>query len=124
MKQTINHQNPNFEQLPMQINVKIYRPSVKGPILADASVNLNGCFAIRGVQVKEGRNGPFVSMPSRKTENGYKEICFPVTKDFREQLHKAVLDGYQQAVAMNQAPVQAQESAPEQPQPSMQMGGM
>ena len=22
MKQTINHQNPNFEQLPMQINVK------------------------------------------------------------------------------------------------------
>lgn len=53
MKQTINHQNPNFEQLPMQINVKIYRPSVKGPILADASVNLNGCFAIRGVQVKE-----------------------------------------------------------------------
>ena len=66
MKQTINHQNPNFEQLPMQINVKIYRPSVKGPILADASVNLNGCFAIRGVQVKEGRNGPFVSMPSRQ----------------------------------------------------------
>ena len=50
MKQTTNHQNPNFEQLPMQINVKIYRPSVKGPILADASVNLNGCFAIRGVQ--------------------------------------------------------------------------
>lgn len=46
---------PNFEQLPMQINVKIYRPSVKGPILADASVNLNGCFAVRGVQVKEGK---------------------------------------------------------------------
>ena len=62
MKQTTNHQNPNFEQLPMQINVKIYRPSVKGPILADASVNLNGCFAIRGVQVKEGRNGPFANI--------------------------------------------------------------
>ena len=30
MKQTTNHQNPNFEQLPMQINVKIYRPSVTG----------------------------------------------------------------------------------------------
>lgn len=71
MKQTINHQNPNFEQLPMQINVKIYRPSVKGPILADASVNLNGCFAIRGVQVKEGRNGPFVSMPSRQVKGEY-----------------------------------------------------
>lgn len=72
MKQTTNHQNPNFEQLPMQINVKIYRPSVKGPILADASVNLNGCFAIRGVQVKEGRNGPFVSMPSRQVKGEYR----------------------------------------------------
>lgn len=77
MKQTINHQNPNFEQLPMQINVKIYRPSVKGPILADASVNLNGCFAIRGVQVKEGRNGPFVSMPSRQVKGEYRDICRP-----------------------------------------------
>ena len=62
---------PNFGQLPMQINVKIYRPSVKGPILADASVNLNGCFAVRGVQVKEGKNGPFVSMPSRQVRGGY-----------------------------------------------------
>jgi len=35
-----------------------------------------------------------------------------------------VLDSYQQAVAMNQAPVQPQEAAPEQSQPSMQMGGM
>ena len=78
MKQTTNHQNPNFEQLPMQINVKIYRPSVKGPILADASVNLNGCFAIRGVQVKEGRNGPFVSMPSRQVKGEYRDICFPL----------------------------------------------
>ena len=31
MKQTINHQNPNFEQLPMQINVKIYRPASRAP---------------------------------------------------------------------------------------------
>ena len=84
MKQTTNHQNPNFEQLPMQINVKIYRPSVKGPILADASVNLNGCFAIRGVQVKEGRNGPFVSMPSRQVKGEYRDICFPCTPEFKQ----------------------------------------
>lgn len=89
MKQTINHQNPNFEQLPMQINVKIYRPSVKGPILADASVNLNGCFAIRGVQVKEGRNGPFVSMPSRQVKGEYRDICFPCTPEFKQPFDQA-----------------------------------
>lgn len=78
MRQNNDRQLPNYEQLPMQINVKIYRPSVKGPILADASVNLNGCFAVRGVQVKEGKNGPFVSMPSRQVRGEYRDICFPL----------------------------------------------
>jgi stage V sporulation protein G len=46
-----------------------------------------------------------------------------VTKEFREQLHSAVLDAYQQAIAQNQAPVEHQEQ-PESAQPAMQMGGM
>jgi stage V sporulation protein G len=110
------------------IDVKInsmYPPGVSGGIRAYASATVDGCLGIRGIKVVEGgRDGLFVSMPSRKTENGYKEICFPVTKEFREQLHKAVLDSYQQAVAMNQAPVQPQEATPEQSQPPMQIGGM
>ena len=110
------------------VDVKInsmYPPGASGGIRAYASVTMDGCLGIRGVKVVEGgRDGLFVSMPSRKTENGYKEICFPVTKEFREQLHKAVLDSYQQAVAMNQAPAQPQEAPAEQSQPPMQMGGM
>lgn len=110
------------------VEVKInsmYPPGASGGIRAYASATVDSCLGIRGIKVVEGgRDGLFVSMPSRKTENGYKEICFPVTKEFREQLHKAVLDSYQQAVAMNQAPVQPQGAAPEQSQPPMQMGGM
>lgn len=110
--------------LEVKIN-SMYPPGASGGIRAYASVTMDGSLGIRGIKVVEGgRDGLFVSMPSRKTENGYKEICFPVTKDFREQLHKAVLDGYQQAVAMNQAPVQAQESATEQTEAPMQMGSM
>ena len=120
MKQTINHQNPNFEQLPMQINVKIYRPSVKGPILADASVNLNGCFAIRGVQVKEGRNGPFVSMPSRQVRGEYQDLCFPCTAAFKQTFDRAVLAAYH--MELNQGLSQQQEQQPEQDGPAM--GGM
>lgn len=103
----------------------MYPPSTNGNIRAYASATVDGCVGIRGIKVVEGgRDGLFVSMPSRKTENGYKEICFPVTKEFREQLHKAVLDSYQQTVSMNQAPVQPQETAQKQPQPPMQMVGM
>ena len=38
MSQKKTMSSPTYEQFPMQINVKIYRPSVKGPILADASL--------------------------------------------------------------------------------------
>ncbi|MEG0824440.1 MAG: SpoVG family protein [Oscillospiraceae bacterium] len=110
--------------LEVKIN-SMYPPGASGGIRAYASATMDGCLGIRGIKVVEGgRDGLFVSMPSRKTENGYKEICFPVTKEFREQLHKAVLDEYQQAVAMNQAPVQVQDSTPEQAPVTQQMGGM
>lgn len=90
---------PAREALPMQVDVKIHALHASGPVLADASVNLNGCFAIRGVKVVDGSNGPFVSMPSYKGRDGYKDICFPCTKEFHQQFHQAVLDAYQQTLA-------------------------
>ncbi len=104
------------EALPMQVDVKIHSLHASGPVLADASVNLNGCFAIRGVKVVEGSNGPFVSMPSYKGRDGYKDICFPCTKEFRQEFDSAVLDAYQQQLAQ----VQRQET-PEQRDPTMTM---
>lgn len=117
MSQKKTMSSPTYEQFPMQINVKIYRPSVKGPILADASVNLNGCFAVRGVQVKEGRNGPFVSMPSRQVRGEYRDICFPCTPEFKQTFDQAVLDAYR--MELNQALSQRQEEGLEQNAPSM-----
>lgn len=117
MSQKKTMSSPTYEQFPMQINVKIYRPSVKGPILADASVNLNGCFAVRGVQVKEGKNGPFVSMPSRQVRGEYRDICFPCTPEFKQTFDQAVLDAYR--MELNQALSQRQEEGLEQNDPSM-----
>ena len=113
---------PQREGLPMQVDVKIHSLHASGPVLADASVNLNGCFAIRGVKVVEGSSGPFVSMPSYKGRDGYKDICFPCTKEFHQQFHQAVLDSYQQSLV--QLPHQrqsgmGQEEAP--PVPEMRM---
>ena len=110
---------PQREGLPMQVDVKIHSLHASGPVLADASVNLNGCFAIRGVKVVEGSNGPFVSLPSYKGRDGYKDICFPCTKEFHQQFHQAVLDSYQQSLV--QLPHQrqsgmGQEEAPPAPE--------
>ena len=38
-------------------------------------------------------------MPSYKAGGEYKDVCFPVTKEFREQLHTAVMGAYQQELA-------------------------
>ena len=98
---------PPREAHPKQVEGKKHPQQTRRPNLADTSVSLNGCFAIRGVKVVDGSNGPFVSMPSYKGRDGYKDICFPCTKEFHEQLHQAVLDAYQQA--LTQLPQRQQE---------------
>ena len=104
-------------QIPMQMDVKIYPQNAGGNVLANASVTLNGCFAIRGVRVMEGRDGIFASMPSYKTRDGYKDICFPCTKEFHQQFNEAVVAAYRQAMA--QARQQRNETFQQQEEPPM-----
>lgn len=113
---------PTQGALPTQVDVKIHAIRTSGPVLANASVDLNGCFAVRGVKVMNGSSGPFVSMPSYKAGDEYRDVCFPCTKEFRQQFNEAVLTAYQQE--LTQLPQRQQEStAPEQatPAPGMKM---
>ena len=115
MNQQKNTLYPSEVHSPMEVEVKIYRPSPKGPVLADASVTLNGCFAIRGIQIREGKNGPFVSMPSRQVKGEYRDICFPCTSEFRQTFDQAVLDAYRMEISQMAQPAQKQDGS---------MGGM
>lgn len=111
-------------QLPMKVDVKIGSIRPEGSIKAIASVNLNDCFAIRNVKVVDSSKGLFVAMPSYKAGNGeYKDICFPVTKEFREQLNQAVIGAYNQALTQSQNTAPDHAEAPKQ-NAGMQMGGM
>ena len=117
---------PESSAQPMQVDVKIGSIRPEGNVKAYASVNLNGCFAIRNVKVLESSKGLFVSMPSYRAGNGeYRDICFPVTKKFREQLNGAVLDAYHQALIQGQKEALKQQSpeAPKQ-EAGMQMTGV
>ena len=89
---------------PTEIAVKIHPIRTSGPVLANASVDLNGCFAIRGVKVMSGSNGPFVSMPRYKLGDEYKDVCFPCTKEARQQFNDAVLNAYEQSLRQAQQP--------------------
>lgn len=88
----------------MKINAKITNLMLgDGNVKAIASVNLDGCFAVKNLRVMSGKNGLFVSMPSIKDQDGsFNDICFPVTAEFRNQLTQTVIGAYHQAITQLQ----------------------
>ena len=60
-------------------------------------------FIVNNASVIKGKEKEFVSMPSYLTSKSgkdgkgqYQDICFPVTKEFRQKLYDAVLECYRQ----------------------------
>lgn len=95
---------PQREPVPLEMDVRIHSINTSGNVLANASVTLGGCFAVRNLRIVGSEKGPFVSMPSYKTQNGYKDVCFPCTKEFRQQFQDAVLSAYRQELAQLHEP--------------------
>ena len=106
------------------VSARAYLSHSKGPTLANITVDLGGEYAIKGLRVVQGRDGPFVAMPQRKTSKGeYQDVVFPVTKEARERLVDTVLDAYEQALEQEAKQSEDQEQAeePEQGGPAMTM---
>lgn len=67
---------------------------------AIATINIGDAFTVKGVKVYEGKDGLFVSMPNYKRNepdshgNEYKDICYPITADFRKELEQKIVDKY------------------------------
>ena len=85
----------NTQNLPT-IDVRAYPlQQPRDNLLAFASVTIADCFAIRGVKVLSGKNGPYVAMPQMKDSSGeWKDICFPTNGELRKELNRAVLGAY------------------------------
>ena len=88
-------------------------------LLAFASLNIGNCFAVQGVKVLHGKNGPFVAMPQMKNKQGeWHDIAFPTTKEGREAVNKVVLEEYQKVKdAPAKASTQPQQSQSQQSAP-------
>jgi len=95
-----SQQAKQTQPLDLEVRIQSIKPneSIKGTV----SVNINGAFAIKGIKIIEGSNGLFVSMPSYKVGNDYKDICFPITPECRQQLNDAVIGAYEQALMQSQ----------------------
>ncbi len=74
-----------------------------------ARIFIEDSFVIGNVSLLEGKNGLFVAMPSYKTKQTdkdgksvYQDVCYPITKEFREKLYDTLKDAYEQAKEQKQ----------------------
>lgn len=81
-----------------------------------ARIYFEDSLVVSNVSIIQGREKEFVAMPSYMVkQNGkdgksqYQDVCFPVTKEFREKLYDALMECYQQEKekAMSQGMEQA-----------------
>lgn len=63
---------------------------------AIASITIEECFVVHDIKVLEGKDGLFVRMPNRKSNDGqHKDVAHPINTETRNQVNKAVLDAYE-----------------------------
>ena len=92
-----------------------------GSLKAYATVKLNKEFAIIGVKIIQGSEGVYVSMPSYKTAYGHKNVCFPITKEAKQELNNAILSAYYMSISQLQTKEQTPQEMPTQ---THEMNGM
>ena len=102
------------EGLKLDVNVRPIAPM--GNLLAFANVTIGDCFKIDGFRICSGENGLYVNMPSTQDKQGkWRDVCWPVTADFRRQLNDALIEGYGQAIENLQATLEATKGAADRP---------
>ncbi|MFW5981132.1 MAG: septation regulator SpoVG [bacterium] len=79
--------------------VRIFLTSQTGPTKAFASITFEDSFVVKDLRVVEGKNGLFISMPSRKDKSGeFRDICHPINTDTRNQISEIVLEKFNEEI--------------------------
>jgi len=78
--------------------IKVF-PVQEEKLKAFVSIVLDDCFMVNDIKVIQGRDGLFISMPSRRKKNGkFKDVAHPLNNDTRQMLEGLILGEYEQAV--------------------------
>lgn len=96
------------QTIKLDVSAKVYPTKdpkqEKGSVLAFASADIGGCFAVTGIRIVEGTDGPFVAMPSQfGKDKQHHDICFPTTSAMREALNTVVMDAYRDVLEQQAA---------------------
>lgn len=80
--------------------VKVYPAKESGRLKAYATVVFDNCFIVRDLKIIEGHKGFFVSMPSRRRNDGtFRDIVHPLNADTRKLIEDGIINEYKQVLA-------------------------
>ncbi len=76
--------------------VKVYPVRDTGRLKGYATFVIDNCFIVRDVKIIEGEKGLFVSMPSRKKQDGsFRDIVHPLNAETRTLIEKMVVEQFE-----------------------------
>ncbi|MBI3795025.1 MAG: septation regulator SpoVG [Nitrospinae bacterium] len=79
----------------MEITEVVVRPVEDEKLRAYVSLTIENALVIKDIKIVEGKNGLFVSMPSRRRKNGkYQDIAHPINSDFRKTIEDHIFNEY------------------------------
>jgi stage V sporulation protein G len=85
---------------------------------AFVNVTFDNSFVIRGLKVINGTKGYFVSMPSRKRQNGtHQDIAHPINNEMRRMIEDKVLAAYENELKNKEAGGGTEEMPPDETPP-------
>jgi stage V sporulation protein G len=75
--------------------VKVF-PIQEEKLKAFVSIVFDQCFMVNDIKIIQGRDGLFISMPSRKKKNGeFKDVAHPLNNETRRMIEDRVLGEYE-----------------------------
>lgn len=78
--------------------VKVF-PVSEDKLKAFVSIVLDCCFMVNDIKVIRGKDGLFISMPSRKKKSGeFKDVAHPLNNETRRRIEERVLDEYERVL--------------------------
>ncbi len=78
--------------------VKVF-PIQEEKLKAFVSIVFDHCFMVNDIKIIQGRDGLFISMPSRKKKNGeFKDVAHPLNNETRRMIEDKVLAEYDHAL--------------------------
>ncbi len=79
--------------------VKVF-PINEEKLKAFVSIVFDQCFMVNDIKIIQGRDGLFISMPSRKKKNGeFKDVAHPLNNETRRMIETKVLAEYERVLA-------------------------